>query len=137
MAAKGKTSKDRAGGTPLLEWISAAIGAAIAITLLAFIAAEAVRSVPEAPPVLEVRPTALKGRQGLYIVEVTVANRSGQTAAAVNIEGELRQGGTSVEKSSATLSYVPGFSEREAGLIFSRDPRQFQLQVRATGYEKP
>ena len=124
-------------GPPLLEWTSAAVGAVLAIGILVFIAIEALDSSATKPPLLEVRPTAVAGAGGFYVVEVTVANRSGQTAAAVEIEGELMQGGNPVETSNATVSYVPGHSERNAGLIFSRDPRAHQLQVRATGYEQP
>lgn len=135
-----KSSDDRRkkqSGPPVLEWVSAAVGAVLAIGILVFIAIEALDSSASRPPLLEVRPTGVFQGSGLYVVEVTVANRTGQTAAAVEIQGELMQGGSSVETSNATLSYVPGHSERNAGLIFSRDPRAHQLQVRATGYEQP
>jgi uncharacterized protein (TIGR02588 family) len=36
-----------------------------------------------------------------------------------------------------TLDYSPPGSEKQAGLFFTRDPRQFQLQVRALGYVEP
>lgn len=124
-------------GPPVLEWASAAVGALLAIGILIFIAIEALDSSATRPPLLEVRPTGVFQDSGLYVVEVTVANRTGQTAAAVEIQGELMQGGSPVETSNATLSYVPGHSERNAGLIFGRDPRAHQLQVRATGYEQP
>ena len=66
-----------------------------------------------------------------------IDNASRRTAAAVSIEGTLRDGGQTVETSTATLSFVPGHSERKAGLIFTRDPRRHALEVRATGYEEP
>lgn len=129
--------RKKQSGPPVLEWVSAAVGAVLAIGILIFISIEALDSSASRPPLLEVRPTAVAGAGGFYVVEVTVANRSGQTAAAVEIQGELMQGGSSVETSNATVSYVPGHSERNAGLIFSRDPRAHQLQVRSTGYERP
>lgn len=132
---KGKEPKDK--GTSLLEWVSGVLGLLITLALLGFIVAEAVRTSPHTPPLLEVTPTAIAAANGVYVVEVRVANSSGQTAAAVSIEGTLEQGGATVETSSATLSYVPGNSTRKAGLIFTRDPRHFQLRTRATGYEEP
>lgn len=129
-------SKERRGPS-LLEWVSAAVGAAIALAIVAFIAFEALRSSSGAPPLLEVRAVGLTSQGASHVVEVEVANRSSQTAAAVAIEGELKQGGESVETSSATIAYVPGNSERHAGLIFTRDPRRYSLTLRATGYEKP
>ena len=45
-------------------------------------------------------------------------------------------GGT-IETSDTTLDYLPGRSEREGGLFFSRDPRGFDLRLRPKGYMKP
>ena len=129
-------SKERRGPS-LLEWASAAVGALIALAIVAFIGFEAFRSSSGNPPLLDVQPTAVTSQGAIYVVEVEVANASSQTAAAVAIEGELKQGGESVETSSATIAYVPGNSERHAGLIFTRDPRRYSLTLRATGYEKP
>lgn len=131
-----KQRKDRSSPS-VLEWVSGSVGAILALGIMGFIAVEIFDSSASGPPLLEVRPTALVGGDGQYIVEVTVANRSGQTASAVEIEGELIQRGSAVETSNASVSYVPGHSERQAGLIFSNDPRLHQLQVRATGYEEP
>ena len=35
------------------------------------------------------------------------------------------------------LDYLPPHSKRRGGLFFTRDPRQFELQARAFGYEEP
>lgn len=140
MAAKKRTSdKDekKKKGPTVLEWAAGAIGAALAIVLLVFISIGAVRPNQDMPPLLSVRPTDIVAGDGSYVVAVVVVNRSAQAAAAVAIEGELRQGGSTVETSSATVSYVPGHSRRRAGLVFSRDPRRFSLETRATGYELP
>ena len=131
---KGKEPKDK--GTSLLEWISAAIGLVIAIALLGFIASDALRT-SDGPPILTVTPADIVTGEGVYVVEVKIANASRRTAAAVSIEGTLQDGGQTVETSTATLSFVPGHSERKAGLIFTRDPRRHALEVRATGYEEP
>ena len=41
------------------------------------------------------------------------------------------------ETSEATIDYLPARSEREGGLIFSRDPRGHELRLRAKGYAQP
>ncbi len=127
---RGEEPKDK--GTSLLESISAAIGLVIAVVLLGFIAMDAVRT-PDRPPILTVTPAGIVAGQGTYVVEVEVANASRRTAAAVSIEGTLKEGGQTVETSSTSLSFVPGHSERKAGLIFTRDPRRYTLETRATG----
>ena len=53
------------------------------------------------------------------------------------VEGVLREKTATLEISAITMDYVPSGSQRKAGLIFSKDPRQFDLQIRAKGYVQP
>lgn len=122
---------------PLVEWVSAAIGLLITAGMFGFLALEAANDGNGVPPVMEAEPAALFFANGRYIVEVDVENHSAQTAAAVNVEGALMVGSEPVETSDATLAYVPGDSKRRAGLFFLRDPREFRLRLRVTGYERP
>lgn len=89
------------------------------------------------PPMLQVEPAGLVAGGGRYVVEVDVSNAAYRTAASVGIEGVLKQGERDVETSGASLAYVPGESRRRAALIFTRDPRQYRLELRVTGYERP
>lgn len=136
MADDEKKQKERTGPS-LLEWIAAAVGALVAIAIVVLIGIEAFRSNGNEPPRLEVRALSVSGTAGSYVVEIEVSNTGHQTAAGVTVEGELMEGGERVESSTATVTYVPGRSERKAGLLFTRDPRALQLEVRATGYEEP
>ena len=72
-----------------------------------------------------------------FLVQFHVINEGGSTAAGLAVEGELRNGDEVVEASETTIEYVPSHSEREGGLFFTRDPRQYDLQIRAKGYETP
>lgn len=129
--------KTRSKRYPLVEWVSAAIGFAITVAMFGLLALDAVRQPDEAPPSMRAEPVGLAAAQGNYVVEFEVRNESGTTAAAVQVEGILRDGGSDIETSTAALSYVPGGSRQRAGLIFTRDPRKFQLELRVTGYERP
>ena len=122
---------------PLLEWLVAAAGVAILGTMLVFLAIDAVKTNESSPPLLEVEPTRVSGAPGAYVVEIKVRNRSRNTAAAVHVEGELKQAGTVVETSTATVDYVPGQAEERAGLMFRADPSKLQLDTRVTGYVIP
>lgn len=121
----------------LLEWIAGVVGAIIAVIMVAMMATEALTTRASVPPLLHVKPVGLQAASGQFVLEVKVVNRSHQTAAAVEIEGELTQAGAAVETSSATLTYVPGNSQAEAGLVFTADPRQHRLRLRVLGFEKP
>lgn len=124
---------------PALEWISAAVGLVITLGLLGFLAVEVVRQDDGVPPLLDAVPVALTsgGDGGHHVVEVKVTNESYTTGASVQIEGTLKRDGSDVETSSATLAYVPGKSERRAGLIFTRDPADHTVEIRIVGYERP
>lgn len=122
---------------PLVEWVSAAVGLAITGAMFGFLALEALRQPDGTPPLLDVVPVGVVAEAGRYVVEVKVTNAAPTTGAGVQIEGTLKQGGTDVETSSTTVSYVPGESRRSAGLVFTRDPREHQLELRVTGYERP
>ena len=122
---------------PAIEWASAAIGLFIVAAMFALLIVDAARGRGDAPPRLEVKPVRLVSADGSYFLEVDVANSSHQTGANVQIEGELKSGDEAVETSNATLSYVPGQSQRRAGLVFSKNPRNFTVELRVTGYERP
>jgi uncharacterized protein (TIGR02588 family) len=131
--AQGK----RPPATSALEWAMAALGALIALALLGFIGWEALSGVNQGPAILAVRAERILPSPDGFVAELEVRNLSDSTAAAVEIEGVLRQGDAAVETSRATIDYVPGRGRQRAGLMFTRDPAAFRLEVRATGYQEP
>jgi uncharacterized protein (TIGR02588 family) len=137
--ASRKDGKDKrkALQIPLVEWVSAGVGLAIVLGMFGFLVLDAIRADSGVPPVMRVEPVRITGANGQYVMQVVVTNESRKTGASVQISGELRQAGAVVENSSATLSYVPGESHRRAGLVFTRDPRNYSVRLRVTGYERP
>ena len=129
--------RQQENGTPLLEWIAAGAGLMLTLGVLGSIGWEALQGGGEAAPAIEVTVERVMPVAAGYVVEVRATNRSPATAAAVQIEGELDKGGAEPVTSSATIDYVPGESDRRAGLFFTDDPRAYPLEVRALGYAKP
>lgn len=119
---------------PALEWVASAIGLLITLGVLGVIGWEAASGDGEAPPAIALSVERVTETDAGYVVEVMAANRSDTTAAGVEIQGKLARGG---ETSGATIDYVPGRSERGAGLFFTQDPRAGGLELRALGYEEP
>jgi uncharacterized protein (TIGR02588 family) len=132
-----KRAGPKAQKESLLEWISAGIGLILLLGMMAIIGLEAVRGDATQLPAIEVRPARIVQTPHGFIVEIVATNRSGGTAAAVQVEGALRSGETAVETSSLTFDYVPGHAERKGGLYFTRNPRSHRLVVRALGYQAP
>jgi len=129
--------QDKTPREPLLEWIASAIGLILTLAILVVIGREALSGENETAAAIEVRTISVAQMKSGFVVEIVARNPSGATAAAVEIEGVLKSGETEVETSGLTLDYVPGHAERKGGLFFSKDPRSYQLEVRALGYQRP
>jgi uncharacterized protein (TIGR02588 family) len=123
--------------TPPLEWLASGIGLVLTLGMLGLIGWQAYRGTEAPPPTITVVAERIVQTGSGFVVEVIARNRSPTTAAAVEIEGELKQGGQTVATSKAILDYVPGNSERRGGLFFKEDPRPYQLELRPLGYAEP
>lgn len=134
---KSKNKKDKdAQETPIWEWIIAAIGLVLVFVVIGSALHRAVIE-DSTPPLLEFTVEAVKPAANGYLVEFLVKNTGNQTAAALAVEGQLKKGEEVVETSTVTLTYAPARSVRQGGLYFMKNPNEFELQIRALGYEKP
>ncbi len=124
--------REKKDPVPMLEWVSAALGLAIAVALLGIIGREAVHRDSDEVPILAPRVERIDVIPGGYLAEVVVTNRAGRTAARVELEGKAGN-----ETSGASIDYVPGHSQAEGGLLFRTDPRRSGLSIRVTGYQLP
>lgn len=125
MAAKKRQS------APLLEWVSAALGLVAIAVLLTFVLLNAARRGEKDWPDLVVTAESIRPVASGHVVSFRIENRSGQTAAAVGIEGRVGD-----ETAAVTVDYVPGHSGARGGLMFRSDPRA-GVDLRVTGYELP
>lgn len=132
----GRRRKEEAR-EPLLEWAAAAIGLVLTLGIVAVIGREAISGEAAQPPAIEVMVESLGAMPSGYRVGIAAVNRSGGTAAEVEVEGSLMAGDTLVEASNLTFDYVPGHATRKGGLFFTRDPRRHRLELRALGYQEP
>lgn len=125
----------RDAAPPLSEWFVAAIGLALLVGSVAYLLYDGNgRSQPPAPVV---RMLAVEPQQGRFLVRVQAVNESRTTAAALRVEGTLRRGGETVERSEIEFDYLPGRSTREGGMFFTADPRGLQLELSARSYREP
>ena len=121
---------------PALEWLTAAIGFVLVAGAIGFMIYEAAAK-KDSPPNISVRIDSINPTSGGFLVNFSVKNSGAMTASALTVEGELKKDGASVETSSATIDYAPSNSERRGGLIFTKNPTDFDFTIRATGYEEP
>jgi uncharacterized protein (TIGR02588 family) len=121
---------------PLLEWIVGGLGAALVGGAIVFLVHHSLTR-DRTPPDVHVVAERVLDLQNGYLVRFRAFNQGGSAAAELTIEGELEGPDGSTELSEAVLDYLPPRSAREGGLVFSRDPRAGQLNLRAKGYAKP
>lgn len=121
---------------PLWMWGIAVLGLVLVLGSIGFMLYEAAAG-DSSPPDVTVRVDSIRPTQNGFLIEFRAINEGGTTAQGLTVEGELRSGTDSVEISNTTIEYVPSHSERAGGLFFKSDPRQYELQMRAKGYEKP
>ncbi len=130
--AEQKKIKD----APWWMWGIALLGLALVAGSIAFLLYEAAAGDSSPPDVTLHVDATLQTRNG-YLVKFRAVNEGGSTAEGLTVEGVIRSGTDILETSNTVLEYVPAHSEREGGLFFTSDPRQYQLQLRAKGYENP
>ena len=121
---------------PIWEWIVAGVGLVLVASVIGFLIYEAFTGKRLPPDVKLSVDSVVEIRNG-FLVRITAVNEGGMTAEGVIVEAELRSGTEPVERSRTTIVYLPPRSEKKAGLFFTRDPRQLDLQVRSLGYEEP
>ena len=121
---------------PLWMWGIAVFGLVLVAASIAFMLYEAAAGDSSPADITVHVDTTLPTRNG-YLVKFRAVNQGGSTVEGLTIEGVLRNGSDVIETSDTVLEWVPAHSEREGGLFFSSDPRLFQLQLRAKGYENP
>jgi uncharacterized protein (TIGR02588 family) len=119
-----------------IQWAIGGVSTLLVLMLLGFIFYEAVTGT-DIPPILSVRQERILPVDQGFIVEFTAKNTGGVTAKNVTIEGVLTESGKAVEKSNATISFVPSHAERDGGLVFSHDPRRYKLEIQPKGYDRP
>lgn len=133
--AKQKSSGSSSDAQPI-EWAAAIIGTVLVIAMLAYTFYQAVSN-SSRPPLITVQADSVIDTPGGYLVMFSATNAGDETAAAVQISGALMRDTVSVEEGDATIDYVPSHAVRRGGMMFSKDPRMYRLQLRATGFSRP
>jgi uncharacterized protein (TIGR02588 family) len=118
------------------EWVAAGVSALLVLGVVGIMLHEGLDA-PSTPPLIDVRVDSVIAVSGGYLVEFTAHNSGQSTAAGVTIEGELKADTGAVEKSGVTIDYVPAEAHRKGGLYFSKNPRQYRLEIRPRGYDRP
>lgn len=133
---ESKNEKSKEEKPSSLEWIVAAVGILLVSGAIGFLIYRGATK-GDLPPKLKIEVLSIVKADENYVVKFRVINAGEITAAGLTIEGELKNGEKSEETSDVTMTYIPSQSTRRGGLIFTKNPNEYQLQIRAKGYEQP
>jgi uncharacterized protein (TIGR02588 family) len=131
--AKGRQPRQ---AMPLLEWIVAGLGVVLVGSAIGYLVYHSMTRGGTPPDIRVDAEQVLELAHG-YVVQFRALNDGGSAAAQVTIEAELVGPDGTTERGEAVLDYLPPRSDRTGGLLFTSDPREGELRLRATGYAKP
>lgn len=134
----GNSGKDgeEAQQITIYEWVCAALGCILVFGSIAFMTYKAVVATDN-PPDLSAQVKSVEKLTSGYLVKFEVKNNGEYTAAVAHIKGELKKGDKTEESSSTTVAYVPSYSTRSGGIFFTKNPQDYEVNIRATGYTEP
>ena len=121
---------------PLWMWAIGLLGLIFVLGSIGFMLYEAAAG-DSSPPDVKLEVLAIHSTENGFLVEFRALNEGGTTAATLTVEGELWSGTQVIETSDTTIEYLPSHSERQGGLFFTQNPEQYDLQLRAKGFEIP
>ncbi|HEX6098231.1 MAG TPA: hypothetical protein VF432_18025 [Thermoanaerobaculia bacterium] len=120
-----------------LEWTVFGASVAVIGAVVALLVHAAVTSQRDKRPALRVATREATREPEGYLVPVIVSNDGDATAEQARIRIALMAGSEEVEAAELMIAFVPRKSQREASVVFRRDPACCAIVARTIAYEKP
>jgi uncharacterized protein (TIGR02588 family) len=123
---------------PTIEWAVGALGLMLVFSTVILLIYEALAE-ESSPPEIHLSAHTISAQSRGHVAVLNVYNQGGESASRVAISGELFDVSKQevVDSASTEVEFLPARSQREAGLFFQLDPKNYELRLRALGYEKP
>lgn len=128
--------KEIAGRSPA-EWITFSIGSLILAIVIGLVSYDWMTQ-REEPPVLSVAPKgSIREHQEQFYVPFTVKNEGGKTAASVRVVAELKIAGEVEEIAELEIDFLSKQEIEEGAFVFTRNPKEGDLNMRVSSYKLP
>lgn len=123
-------------GTPLAEWVMAALGALIAVAVIAQLVVSGLAR-DDRPPEFRLEVVEVAAVGSSYLARIDVRNVGGTAAAGVQVKGRLSRDGASSQDAHAQLEHLPAGATRTVGMLFDDDPSSGSLTTAVVGFRLP
>lgn len=120
-----------------LEWLVFFVGLALIASCVGLLISQMRSGSSNARADLVISTDAPVSTSSGFLVPVTVENHGNATAADIEGEVSLTQGGETVETGEFVLPYAPAGSQRKAAVMFTRNPACCEVQSRVRGFVEP
>ncbi|MBD1806996.1 TIGR02588 family protein [Microcoleus sp. FACHB-SPT15] len=119
------------------EWTTFSIALLILAAIAGLIIYKWV-TLQDRPPVLSVTPNPeIREVPGQYYVPFSITNTGGETAESVQVIAELIINGEVEESGEQQIDFLASGEKQEGAFVFSRDPREGELNIRVASYKLP
>ena len=119
------------------EWTTFSIALLILAAIAGLIIYKWV-TLQDRPPVLSVTPNPeIREVPGQYYVPFSITNTGGETAESVQVIAELSINGEVEESGEQQIDFLASGEKQEGAFVFSRDPREGELNIRVASYKLP
>jgi uncharacterized protein (TIGR02588 family) len=134
----GAVAEPRAVETsPMTVKVIAALGLLFTLAAIGHLMYQAATKSPT-PPTVEFTVDGVASSGAGYVVTFRVFNHGSITAELLSVRGLLLDADQQpVETSEMTFDYLPPGGTRHGGLFFASNPADYDLDLRALGYQQP
>ena len=138
MTDQKETSHSGQAGRSPAEWTTLAISVATIAIFLALVTWLYFRG-SEEPPVISVTvdTEAVREDDGAFYLPIEIVNDGDATVENAQVEGTLDTGEGEPQVASITIDFLGGGERVNGTLVFSSDPREGDLEVGPTSFQKP
>lgn len=120
------------------EWITFGIALSLLATLIGLVIAAWTDPHHQQPPLIETaQEGTIREAAGQFYVPFRVTNTGGGTAESVQVIGELEINGEVVESGEQQIDFLSSGEAETGAFIFSQDPTQGAVKLRAASYKLP
>jgi uncharacterized protein (TIGR02588 family) len=121
----------------IAEWVTFSIASFILAIIVSLVGYTWLNEKNQ-PPILSVtKKETIREIDGQFYVPFEVVNSGGDTAESVQIMAELMIDGKVTETGEQQIDFLSSGESEEGAFIFTKNPRQGQLNLRVSSYKLP
>ncbi|AVH65348.1 MULTISPECIES: TIGR02588 family protein [unclassified Nostoc] len=121
----------------IAEWVTFGISSLILAIIVSLVGYTWLNEKNQPPILSVIKKEIIREINGQFYVSFEVVNSGGDTAESVQIMAELVINGKVTETGEQQIDFLSSGESEEGAFIFSKNPRQGELNMRVGSYKLP